>query len=167
MGLGPIFCLALLDLGLGQSTDKRQLIELLEPPINALGYELVDLDVRTGSQGLLRLYLDKEDGITLTDCEHVSEQISAFLDVEDPLPGRYVLEVSSPGLDRRLRTAEHFERFVDEEIKIQLSRPQDGRKRFRGRLRGIADGVVTIEVDGNLWRLNLDSIAVATLVPDI
>jgi ribosome maturation factor RimP len=150
---------------MGVAVDKRALIELLERPIGALGYELVDLDVRTGGRGLLRIYIDSEDGVRLSDCEAVSRQIGALLDVEDPLPGSYVLEVSSPGLDRRLRTAEHFARYTDEEVKIQLSRPQDGRRRFRGRLRGLEGDTVLIEVDGTLWRLAVDNIAVATLVP--
>jgi ribosome maturation factor RimP len=150
---------------LGLAVDKRELIELLERPIAALGYELVDLDVRTGGRGLLRIYIDCEHGVGLSDCEAVSRQIGALLDVEDPLPGSYVLEVSSPGLDRRLRTAEHFARFANEEIKIQLSRPQNGRRRFRGRLQGVEDETVLIEVDGTLWRLDIDDIAVATLVP--
>jgi len=145
--------------------DKRRLIDLLEAPINALGYELVDLELRTGGRGLLRIYIDTERGVTLDDCEHVSKQLSALLDVEDPLPGAYVLEVSSPGLDRRLRTPEHFAKFKGEEIKIRLIRAQEGRKRFRGRLCGYEDGAVSIEVDGNMWQLSLDNIDVATLVP--
>jgi len=138
---------------------------LLEGPINALGYELVDLDVRIGGRGLLRIYIDSVSGVTLDDCEMVSKQVGALLDVEDPLPGSYVLEVSSPGLDRRLRTAAHFERFIGEEIKIQLSRAQEGRRRFRGRLLGLEAGVVALEVDGKTWNLSLDDIDVATLVP--
>ena len=77
-------------------------------PVEALGYELVDLDFRVGRRGLLRIFIDKQNGVNLEDCELVSRQLSAYLDVEDPLPGRYVLEVSSPGLDRPLRTLEHF-----------------------------------------------------------
>ncbi len=138
---------------------------MLEGPINALGYELVDLDVRIGGRGLLRIYIDSVSGVTLDDCEMVSKQVGALLDVEDPLPGSYVLEVSSPGLDRRLRTAAHFERFIGEEIKIQLSRAQEGRRRFRGRLLGLEAGVVALEVDGKTWNLSLDDIDVATLVP--
>ena len=150
---------------LGAPAGKRGLIKLLEGPINALGYELVDLDVRTGGRGLLRIYIDSVNGVTLDDCEIVSKQVGALLDVEDPLPGSYLLEVSSPGLDRRLRTAAHFERFIGEEIKIQLSRAQEGRRRFRGRLLGLDAGVVALEVDGKTWNLSLENIDVATLVP--
>jgi ribosome maturation factor RimP len=149
------------------AADKQALLELLEPPIAALGYELVDLDVRTGGHGLLRIYIDGEGGVTLADCEIVSQQMSALLDVEDPLPGSYVLEVSSPGLDRRLRTAEHFARFVDEEVRVELRRPQDGRRRFRGQLKGVEDAAALVEVDGKLWRLSLRDISVAKLVPHV
>lgn len=138
---------------------------MLEPTINALGYELVDLDARFGGNGLLRLFIDKEPAVTLSDCEFVSEQIGAFLDVEDPLPGHYTLEVSSPGLDRRLRTAQHFERFVGEEVKLELSRAKDGRRRFRGTLLGLTDGEIELEVDKERWCLPLADVAEARLVP--
>lgn len=147
------------------ATTKQQLITLLEPPLRKMGYELVDLDVRPGRNGLLRLYIDAVGGITVDDCEAVSRQIGALLDVEDPLPDSYVLEVSSPGLDRRLRTAEHFERFMNEEVRIQLTRPQDGRRRFRGRLCAIDRETVSIVVDGSTWQLRLDDIASANLIP--
>ena len=84
--------------------DKEELIRLLEPAINALGYELVDLDLRVGRGGLLRLFIDKDPAVALRDCEYVSQQIGDLLDVQDPISGDYVLEVSSPGLDRPLRT---------------------------------------------------------------
>ena len=107
---------------MGQAVDRERLFALLEPAVEALGYELTDIDAHTGRRGLLRLYIGRKDGITtLADCERVSEQIGALLDVEDPLPGSYVLEVSSPGLDRRLRTLEHFERFNGEAVKIELT----------------------------------------------
>ena len=98
---------------------------LLEPPVQALGYELVDLEARIGGNGLLRVYIDRDDGVDLDDCERVSRQLSAFLDVEEPLPGSYTLEVSSPGLDRPLRTAEHFERFACDDFVPPLDASQD------------------------------------------
>jgi ribosome maturation factor RimP len=150
-----------------QSSEVKRLIELLEPPIEALGYELVDLEAYSGRNGLLRLFIDREPGVTLADCELVSGQISAFLDVEDPLPGSYTLEVSSPGLDRRLRTAEHFRRFVGEEVKVQLLEPVDGRRRLRGELQALDGDVAILEVDGAEWRVKLDAIDVARLVPRI
>jgi ribosome maturation factor RimP len=151
---------------MGQSVDKEQLFALLEPAVAALGYELTDLDAHTGRRGLLRLYIGRKDGITtLEDCERVSEQVGALLDVEDPLPGSYVLEVSSPGLDRRLRTLEHFERFNGEAVKIELKDARDGRRRLSGRLAGVEAGEVLVNVDGEIWRLALRDIAVARLAP--
>jgi len=150
---------------LQKTIDKQGLIELLEPTLRRLGYELVDIDLNLGRRGLLRLYIDKDIGVTLSDCEFVSEQIGAFLDVEDPLPGSYVLEVSSPGFDRRLRTLEHFERFLDEDVRIELIRPHGGRKRFRGRIADVGERSVVVEVDGERWQFELGDIGMARLVP--
>lgn len=151
------------------SADKERLIGLIEPALSALGYELVDLDLKRGRRGLLRVYIDRksadEGGVTLADCELVSGQVGALLDVEDPIPGAYDLEISSPGLDRKLRTPAHFERFAGEEVRIELSRARDGRKRLKGLLKGIEDDKVVVDVDGNAWRLSLDEIDEARLVP--
>ena len=146
---------------------KQRLLELLEPPLEALGYELVDLDVRVGRRGLLRVFIDKESGVNLADCELVSRQLSAFLDVEDPLPGRYVLEVSSPGLDRPLRTLEHFRRFRDCRAKVHLREPRESRRMLNGRLLGIRDESILMDVDGEIWRLQPAEIASARLVSSL
>jgi ribosome maturation factor RimP len=149
--------------------DKQSLIELLEAPVRALGYELVDLDVHLGRRGLLRVYIDRpaaeDGGVTLADCELVSGQIGAFLDVEDPLPGSYVLEVSSPGVDRKLRTAEHFLRFVGEEVKVELKRAEAGRRRLRGRIVAVEKQDILLDVEGGPRRLDVEDIATARLVP--
>ncbi len=150
---------------MGQIVDKERLIELLEPAVAAMGFELADLDVHLGRRGLLRLFVDRDGGVTLDDCQQVSQQIGAFLDVEDPLPGSYVLEVSSPGFDRRLRTLRHFERFVGEQVRIELKDPRDGRRKFAGRLAGVEGSDVLLEMDGESWRLPLSDIAVARLAP--
>ena len=150
----------------GRVPSKKELIELLEPTIESLGYQLIDIDVRTGSNGLLRLFIDGDPPVGLSDCEIVSEQLGAFLDVEDPLPGSYVLEVSSPGADRRLRTPAHFERFVGHRVRLELAAPRDGRRRFTGELKGIEDGSIELEVDGRLVLLELRDVALARLVPD-
>jgi ribosome maturation factor RimP len=132
----------------------------------ALGFELADLDAQAGRRGLLRIYIDRTTGgVTLDDCQRVSEQLGAFLDVEDPLPGSYVLEVSSPGLDRRLRTLAHFERFTGERVKLELKDPREGRRNVSGRLHGVDAGEVLVDVDGATWRLPLRDIAVARLAP--
>ena len=133
--------------------------------MRALGYELVDLDAHVGGRGLLRIYIDQEKGIDLADCERVSRQLSAFLDVEDPLPGHYVLEVSSPGIDRPLRTLEHFQRFQDQRASIRLRSARDGHRKLSGRLLGVQDDSVLIEVDGETWRLELTEIESAQLIP--
>jgi len=147
-----------------RTTRKDRLIELLELPVQALGYELVDLDAHVGGQGLLRIYIDQEAGIDLSDCELVSRQLSAFLDVEDPLPGHYVLEVSSPGIDRPLRTAQHYQKFQGYEAAIRLRVPRDGRRKLTGRLLESEGETVLIKVEGRSWRLELTEIESAHLI---
>jgi ribosome maturation factor RimP len=144
-----------------------ELAAMLEPTVERLGYELADLDVRVASQdGLIRLYIDKPDGIGLEDCETVSRAVSALLDVEDPIPGNYSLEVSSPGLDRKLTKAEHFQRFIGDTVKVKLRLPLDGRRRFRGVLVAQDDDSIVVEVDGQSYSLPLKTIDTARLVPD-
>ena len=150
---------------MGQAVDKERLIELLEPAVAAMGIELADLDMHLGRRRVLRLYIDREGGVTLDDCQRVSEQVGALLDVEDPLPGSYVLEVSSPGFDRRLRTQAHVERFVGEQVRIELRDARDGRRNFTGRLTGMQGSNALLEVDGEVWQLPLNEIAVARLAP--
>lgn len=145
--------------------NKEDLIGLLEPTVNALGYELVDLDLNPGRGGLVRLFIDKEPAVTLADCEYVSEHVGDLLDVEDPLPGGYVLEVSSPGLDRRLRKPEHFAAAVGSEIRVELKRALDGRRRFRGHLIAADAARIEIEGDGTRWQLPLAEVSTARLVP--
>ena len=141
---------------------------LLEPAIEQMGYELTDLEVRLGARdGVLRLFIDKTDGVGLDDCEAVSRQVSTVLDVEDPMPGQYTLEVSSPGLDRRLSKAEHFRRFQGEDVRIKLRAPNDGRRNYRGTIGAVSDDAVEVQVDGQWHRLALDSIAMARLVPQV
>jgi len=146
--------------------DGSELAQLLEPGIERLGYELVDLEVRLGSKGgLVRLFIDKADGIDLEDCEKVSLAVSALLDVEDPIPGNYNLEVSSPGLDRKLTKVEHFQRFEGETVKVQTRFPIEGRRRFRGTLVSSNDENIVVEVDGESHSLPLKTIDTARLVP--
>jgi ribosome maturation factor RimP len=140
---------------------------LLEPSIERLGYELTDLEVRlSGNGGLVRLTIDKPDGIDLDDCEKVSHAASALLDVEDPVPGNYSLEVSSPGLDRKLTKSEHFQRFAGETLKVTMRFPIEGRRRFRGTLVSSDDENIVVEVDGESHSLPLSMIDTARLVPE-
>ena len=144
----------------------EELAQILEPSIERLGYELADLEVRlAGKGGVVRVYIDKPDGIGLDDCEKVSLAVSALLDVEDPLPGQYNLEVSSPGLERKLTKMQHFQRFMGETVKVQMRFPIEGRKRFRGTLVASDDENIVVEVDGESHTLPVATIDIARLVP--
>jgi ribosome maturation factor RimP len=146
---------------------KDRLFGLLEPVVAGLGYELVDVEFASaGRHSVVRVYIDRTDGggVGLDDCERASRAIGAVLDAEDPIGHEYQLEVSSPGFDRPLRTVAHFERFVGSEARIELAAPLEGRRRFRGRLGPVADGMVTIEVDRKEWKLPLSGISKARLV---
>ena len=145
-----------------------ELAKLLEPTVERLGYELADLEVRLGGKGgMVRIFIDKPDGIDLDDCEKVSLAVSALLDVEDPVPGNYNLEVSSPGLDRKLTKIEHFQRFEGETVKVQMRFPIEGRRRFRGTLVSSDDENIVVEVDGESHSLPLKTIDTARLVPEV
>lgn len=144
-----------------------QLWDLLEPVVTGLGYELVEIEYQPNPKhGVLRIFIDQPDGIQLDDCQEVSNQVSALLDVEDPIPGHYNLEVSSPGLDRPLNKVEDFERFTGEMVKIKTGMAIDGQRNFKGLLRGIEGDDITIEFDGKQVTLPLASIEKARLVPD-
>ncbi len=146
---------------------SNELRELLQPTIERLGYEMSDLEANlTGKSGVLRVFIDRPDGISLEDCEKVSQAISALLDVEDPLPGPYHLEVSSPGLDRKLTKIAHFQRFTGETVKVRMRFPIEGRKRFRGTLVSTNDDSIVIEVDGESHSLPMATIDTARLVPE-
>jgi ribosome maturation factor RimP len=148
------------------------LIRLLEPPIEALGFELVDVEfAREGRGGVLRIFIDRraEDsaaGVTVDDCARVSHAVSEVLEINDPIKGHYTLEVSSPGFDRILRTRAHFERFVGERIIAELKLPMDGRRRFIGLLKSASSDTIVVEVDGKAYALPLDRIQKARLRPE-
>ncbi len=149
-----------------QSAPDR-LRQLIEQVVEPMGYELVGVEYRRGADsGLLRVYIDREGGIKMEHCVAVSRQISAMLDVEDPLKEGYQLEVSSPGVDRPLFVKEHFERFAGSNVKIKLRIKLNGRKRFEGVLKGIQDEDVVLEMDGEMEYLPLDQIDSARLVPE-
>jgi len=140
---------------------------LIEPVVEGMGYEVVDIDFRPHStDGLLRIFIDKSGGIQLEDCEAVSKQVSSVLDVEDPIPGQFNLEVSSPGLDRPLRKQQDFVRFAGEKIKIKLSVPTlEGQRNFTGKLMGMQNEEVILLADGETHNFPLDSIDKAHIVP--
>jgi len=144
-----------------------ELNKLLQPVVERLGYELSDLETKLGGKGgVVRIFIDHPDGIGLSDCEKVSSAVSALLDVEDPLPGQYNLEVSSPGLDRKLTKVEHFQRFTGEIVKVQTRFPIEGRKRFRGTLVSSNEENIVVEVDGATHTLPMATIDTARLVPE-
>ena len=145
---------------------RERLIALIEPLAGQLGYELVELEFASGrSHGVLRIFIDRAEGIRVEDCERMSREVSALLDVEDPIPTAYTLEVSSPGFDRVLRTQPHFERFVGERVHVELKVPREGRRRYTGLLRQVADAGIEIEVDGQMVNVPFAEIGKARLAP--
>ena len=146
----------------------EKLQSIVENAVSAMGYELVGVEYLASSgSGLLRVYIDTEQGITLKDCEAVSHQLSGVLDVEDPISGNYQLEISSPGLDRPLFKAADFQRFSGQQVRMKLVRAIDGRRKFTGVLKGMQDDTVVVETDGQEVHLPMASIDQARLVPDI
>jgi ribosome maturation factor RimP len=159
-------------------TDKaNEIAALLGPTVTSLGLELLGAEYLPSPGGaMLRLYIDVPadaagaDGepraVTIEDCEAVSREVSAQLDVEDPISSHYTLEVSSPGIDRPLFGAAQFARFAGESAKVALRLPQDGRRRLQGRIARIEGENITFDVDGNEFVVRADNIEKARLVPD-
>jgi ribosome maturation factor RimP len=144
-----------------------KLTDLLQPLVEELGYEFVGLERSSNPKNpALVIYIDTDEGIAVEDCEKVSREAAALLDVEDPIPGHYRLEVSSPGLDRPMFTLEQYERFKGEVVKITLFAPQEGRRKFRGKILGAGNGQVRVDQDGVEVTLELSNVAKARLVPD-
>ena len=138
----------------------------IAPSVEAMGYEIVRVRLSGGHRQTLQVMAERRDGqaMSVDDCVELSRAISAFLDVEDPLPGSYLLEVSSPGLDRPLVRRQHFERFAGHEARFELTRPLEGRRRFRGRLIGVEGEDVRVVVEGQEVKLPLEAISSAKLV---
>jgi ribosome maturation factor RimP len=160
---------------------RDALMRLLEPPIEALGFELLEVELaQAGRGGVLRLYIDRaRDGaaaaggvdekgsqVTVDDCATVSHAVSQVLEMEDPIKGNYTLEVSSPGFDRVLRKRSHFERFLGERIFAELKVAIEGRRRFVGRLKSVQADSIVVEVDGRAHDLPLERIHKARLRPE-
>jgi ribosome maturation factor RimP len=156
-----------------------QIAALLTPTVEALGLELVGVEyLPAPGSALLRLYIDVSEAeastgrlVGIEDCESVSREVSAQLDVEDPISSNYTLEVSSPGVDRPLFNAVHFARFKGEEVKVTLKLPQDGRRRLQGRIAGVEGDVVRIDIEGagkqpQTIEVAIGNVEKARLVPD-
>ena len=144
---------------------QDHLVELLRPVIEGLGYECVGAEF-DGHQRVLRIYIDSPEGIGLEDCSKVSYQVSGVLDVEDPISGRYQLEISSPGMDRPLFELSQFERFVGELVRLQLSRALDGRRRFKARIKAVEGADIIIEDEGETFTIPFSLVDKARLVPE-
>lgn len=146
------------------TTLREKLTALIEPVAGRLGYELVDVEYAPGrSHGIVRIFIDRPAGIGLADCEQMSRETSALLDVEDPIPTAYTLEVSSPGFDRVLRTAAHFGRFVGSRVFVELKTPRDGRRRYTGTLVAADAAGIVLEVDRERVEVPLGEIGKARL----
>ncbi len=145
----------------------QKLNELLQPLVEDLGFEFIGLEYNPNPKhSLLRIYIDHENGVGIQDCETVSRETAALLDVKDPIRSHYNLEVSSPGLDRPLFTPAHYSEFTGYEVQINLYAPQDGRRKFSGPILSAGESSVNIEQDGSEVTLEYDNIAKAKLIPD-
>ena len=136
------------------------------PAVEAAGCTLWDVEyVKEAGVWFLRLYIDKEGGVSIDDCEAVSRPVSDLLDEADPIEGSYTFEVSSAGADRALKKPEHFAAFLGEEVEVKLYRPREGRKEFVGVLKGYEIGDVTLDVNGAETRFSKQEIALVRLYP--
>ena len=156
------------------AADLEHIREIAQRVVASQGLELWDLEYLGGGKGrMLRLYIDKAEGVTHEDCANVSRELGTILDVEDAIPGSYTLEVSSPGLDRKLRHAGDYERFVGSKIKLLTREIVENQKHFEGRLKGLQDGRVIVEIGGSkkheprTVQIPLEQIERANLVPEI
>lgn len=141
---------------------------IIDPVAQGMGYEVVRIALQNSSRGeavTLQVMAERFDGTMLVeDCARLSREISVILDVEDPISGEYMLEVSTPGLDRPLTRRKDFANYAGYEAKIELSVPEEGRRRYRGKLLGITDDVVKIEVDGDVFEVDFNNIHRSKLV---
>jgi len=139
---------------------------IIGPTLNELGFELVRVQITGAQRRTLQIMAERGDGANMTveDCAAISRSVSAILDVEDPIKSAYTLEVSSPGLDRPLTRPRDYQRFAGLEARLELSRPLDGRRRFRGRLRGLAGDTVQIDMEGQDISIPFDDIERAKLI---
>ncbi len=139
--------------------------ELLNPGAEALGYEIVTVELSGGDTSIVRVYIDTPDGVNVDDCAKASRQFSAIMDVEDPISNRYTLEVSSPGMDRPLAKPSHFEAVVGQDVKIKMNTLVNGRRRFSGELVEANKEFIVVEVDGEQSELLYTEMDRARLVP--
>lgn len=148
------------------STSETLITDLIRPTVEALEVDLWGVEhLIQGKYSVLRVYIDKAgDGVTIEDCERVSRQISGIFDVEDPIPGEYTLEVSSPGMDRPLFSAEQFAQYIGSEAAVKLRSPLDGRRKFKGVIQKVEADAISLLVDGTEFALPALAIDKANLV---
>lgn len=148
--------------------DFEKIQAIAERVVTSEGLTLVDVELKGGkSNPLLRIYIDKPHGVSHQDCKVVSEQVSAILDVEDPFPGSYVLEVSSPGLDRKLVKASDYQHFAGRRARVILKEPLDNQKVWEGRLAGLESGRIRLDMnEAGMKEIELENISKARLVPE-
>ena len=147
--------------------ENERLQRLIEPVVGGLECSLWGIEyLPQGNHSILRIFIDSPNGVDIQDCERISRQISSVLDVEDPLDGKYVLEVSSPGMDRRLFTLAQFTQFTGSKVKVNLCSPLDGRKKYAGQLCGVEDGNVVVRIDEHEYLLPFEGIDRASIIPD-
>jgi ribosome maturation factor RimP len=144
---------------------RQDLHDLIEPAVVAVGYELFACEyLSAGSNSTLRVYIDKPEGINVEDCATASHQVSAMLDVEDPIKGLYHLEVSSPGIDRALLRLENFERYIGQRIKIKLVAPIEKQRLFEGVLKAADKATIKLECKGKKLEIPFGNVSKANLV---
>tara|TARA_R100001480_G_scaffold13856_6_gene22663 strand:+ start:235 stop:834 length:600 start_codon:yes stop_codon:yes gene_type:complete len=154
--------------GVGLTARQQELQALLEPTVVALGFDLWGIEYAAqGKHSVLRVFIDAQSGVTVDDCAAVSAQVSAVLDVEDPITGEYTLEVSSPGVDRLLFRLEQFPPFFGEWIEVRLRRPFEGRRNFKGILQSIEGDEVVVRVDDHEYLLPYGAVDKARVHPRI
>ncbi|KGJ96693.1 ribosome maturation factor RimP [Thalassotalea sp. ND16A] len=147
------------------SNFEQKLSEMLRPAVEMTGVELLGIEyISAGNHSVLRLYIDHENGIDVDNCAEVSRQVSAVLDVEDPISTEYNLEVSSPGVDRPLFTKPHFEKVVGETVEVKLGMPLNGRRKFKGLLEAVEGDNLVVVVDGEDFDLPISNIDKANLI---
>jgi len=146
--------------------DTKSIAQMIKPSLAAMGYRLVRVFMTSGRRTTLQVMAERFDDLPIThdDCAQISHSVSTLLDVADPIEGAYTLEISSPGIDRPLVSAEDYDRFSGFEAKIELAMPFDGRRRFRGRLIGTAEGVLRLLTEAGETRLPLNAVARAKLI---
>jgi ribosome maturation factor RimP len=150
------------------ASKQQQIAQMLESTVEALGFELWGLEyLSQGRHTLLRLFIDCESGISVDDCALVSQQVSSVLDVEDPISGDYTLEVSSPGMDRLLFKLEQFPAYLGETVELRLRAPFEGRRKFKGTLKGIEGEDVVVQVDDHEYLIPHSAIDKARIQPRV